>query len=145
MHHDATRKIHHTHLAKQSVGMPCAMCQRTIDKQTKQYHKHHIGGKTNTLGKRAGDERGCDDGKLHLKQRKQSQRDCRCKIIVHLCAYTLKHKESCGVAYHAAYVVTKRQAEANHYPQHANDTHSNKTLQDGGNHIFLPYHTSIEK
>ena len=131
--------------------MPCHVSQRTIDDEKEKHHEEHIGRKPHTLCKRTRNQRRGDDGKLHLEQGKQRQRNrgtaqhVACRSGIDGSAYVMKHGECERIADHAADVVAKAQREADHHPQHRNQSHGDKRLQHRRDDVLRTHHAAIEK
>ena len=93
--------------------MPSHVCKRAIYEHKEENHKEHIARETHTLGKRTRDERGCDDGKLHLEQGIERQRNCcsteylACRSGIDITSYIVEHKECRRVAYDTTNIVAK--------------------------------------
>ena len=71
MNDDATGKIYYTPAKEKPLGMPCHVGQRTVDKEKEEHHEEQVCREAHPLGKRPRNERGRDDGELHLEQGKQ--------------------------------------------------------------------------
>ena len=123
MYHDAAGKVDHAPAHEQPFGVPGHVSQRTVDEEEKEHHEEHVGRKTYTLGEGTRDERGGDDGELHLEQGKQCQRNgCSAQNIagrggVDFCTYILEHEERQRITDDTANIVAKAQREANDYPK----------------------------
>lgn len=131
--------------------MPRHVGQRTVDEDEKPDHEKQVRREAHSLGKGAGDERGGDDGKLHLEEGIEGQGDGGTTQYLArgggegVCSHALKHEEGGGVADDAADVVAKGEAEAEDHPQDTDDSHGDETLQHGGNNVFGSHHTAIEE
>ena len=131
--------------------MPRHVGQRTIDKEEEKHHEEHVSRKAYTLSKRARDQRGRDDGKLHLEEGEQCQGYRRTtQYIASGCgidgpSYPMEHRERQGIADHTTDVVAKTQREADHHPEDRNQSHGDKRLQHGRDDILRPHHTTIEE
>ena len=145
VNNNTTGKVEYAHLTQETVGMPGPVGQRTINKKGKKCHKHQIAGKMNPLGKRTGNQGRGNNGKLHLKQSIQRQRNGRCQKEIRFGAYSRKHGEGQRIADKMSQIIAKSQTEPDDNPDHTDHTHGNETLQNGGNDILPPYHTAIEK
>ncbi len=75
MHHDATSKIHYTQFAKPATA-PHPMANWGIDKNQPSRAEQNHSRKAHPLSKATHDQRRGDDGKGHLKQRKDALGDC---------------------------------------------------------------------
>ena len=103
--------------------MPRHVGQRTVDEKEEEYHEEHVGREAHALSKGASDKRWRDDGKLHLKQGKQSQRNggttqhVASRRGIDFGTYILEHQERQGIANDATDIVTKTQRETDDYPK----------------------------
>ena len=115
--------------------MPRHVGQRTIYHHEEENHEKHIAREPHSLSKRTRDERRRDDGKLHLKQCIESQRNSgSAKYLsrrrgINIASHVLEHKECGGIADDTCDVVAKTQREAEHHPQHRDNAHGNETLK----------------
>ena len=131
--------------------MPCHMSQRTIDDEEEENHEEHICREAYTFCKRTGNQRRCNDGKLHLKQGKERQRyrcttqDVSCRCGIDLSTNVLKHQERQRIANDTTDVVAKAQRETDDHPQHRNQSHSDKRLEHRRNYILRSYHAAVEE
>lgn len=151
VHHNSTGKVYYSPLQKQSVGMPCHVGERTIDYHEEENHEEHIAREAHALSERAGDERRGDNGKLHLEQCVERERNgCTAEDVasrsgVDIRAHIVEHQERERVAYDAADIVAETEAETEHHPQHTDYSHRYEALQHGGYDVLRAHHTAVEE
>ena len=113
MYDDTSGKVDNAPSHKESLRMPRHVSQWAVDDEKEEHHEKQICRETYPLGKRPCDKRGCDDGKLHLEQGEECQRNgcptqyISCRRRVHFCPYVLEHQEGQRIAYNASDVIAK--------------------------------------
>ena len=82
VHHHAAGKIKHAPLGHHAVRRPDHVDEGVVDKYLPQDEDQAPGLERHAVGKRAGDQRGRDDGKHHLVGHVHQQRDSQHRVVV---------------------------------------------------------------
>ena len=145
VHHGATRKVEDAQIEQKAVRMPRHVGERSVDEQGEEHHEQDVAPESDAPRHAAGEEGGCDDGKLELKEGEEQKGEAAANVRVGLQSDVAKVEEGEGVADDAADAVAEAQAEADDDPHHADDTECDEALQHGGDDILAVHHAPVEE